>query len=145
VVTRNSINLLFLVARVEKAAVIACLKRLQDKYRDFKMPGFTFIVAQRQNGFRLVPSQAPQNNGGRITDADRNLKPGTCISNGIVNPALEQFILVAHRTIQVLLVTLFKYCSVFRELAAQFNTLWLPMWTKMERKMERESAFHLTS
>jgi hypothetical protein len=62
------------------------------------MPGFTFIVAQRNNGFRLFPTQSNPTARG---DADRNLKPGTCITKGIVNPALEQFIVIAHRTIQV--------------------------------------------
>jgi len=86
------------VNRFEKKAILDCFESLAKKHADFVKPGFTFVVAQRNNGFRLIPTVAPT--GGRITDADRNLKPGTCITQGIVSPTLEQFIVVAHRTIQ---------------------------------------------
>jgi len=87
------------VNRFEKKAILDCFESLAKKNADFVKPGFTFVLAQRNNGFRLIPTVAPQT-GGRITDADRNLKPGTCITQGIISPTLEQFIVIAHRTIQ---------------------------------------------
>lgn len=87
-----------LVNRHEKNALLHCLNELKKKYNDFVMPGYTLIVAQRNNGFRVFPANPNRN---ARNDADRNLKPGTLINSGLVNPVLKQFVLVAHRTIQV--------------------------------------------
>jgi len=84
------------VVRFEKSALIQCFSELKKSHRDFIMPGFTFIIAQRNNGFRLFPKNPPPN---AQKDFEQNLQPGTCITKGIVNPSFEQFILIAHRTI----------------------------------------------
>jgi hypothetical protein len=50
----------------------------------------------------MAPLNSPQQRhpNQRISDADRNVKPGTCVSNGITDPAVDQFLLASHITIQ---------------------------------------------
>lgn len=84
--------------RHEKSAFIECFGSLKAKHADFTAPALTFIVAQRDSGFRLIPSRPNPNARG---DADRNIQPGTCVSKQIVSPVLEQFILFGQKAIQV--------------------------------------------
>jgi hypothetical protein len=47
------------------------------------------------------PAPEPRGQNQRIPDSEKNLKPGTLISKSITNPIFEEFVLVAHKTIQV--------------------------------------------
>jgi eukaryotic translation initiation factor 2C len=63
-------------------------------------PRLTLIVLQKRGNQRVMPAMFARD-WQRARAQDLNVPPGTCIETGIVHPVYEEFILVAHKAIQV--------------------------------------------
>ncbi|KAI6228653.1 hypothetical protein M3Y99_01205900 [Aphelenchoides fujianensis] len=87
------------VTAVEKSGVKRAVAALQQSNADFRPPGFTMLICQRQT-MRVFPAGAPTPGpNGRLSDADKNVRPGTLLAKDVVSPNMEQFVLVPHRGI----------------------------------------------
>ncbi|KAI6232871.1 hypothetical protein M3Y99_00973700 [Aphelenchoides fujianensis] len=86
------------VTAVEKRGFKRAFASIKKENADFN-PGFTMMICQRQN-MRVFPAQQPTAGpNGRLSDADKNVRPGTLLAKDVVSPNMEQFVLVPHRGI----------------------------------------------
>jgi len=62
----------------------------------FRTPLLTIVVVQRQSNYRIVPSQVRG-----VKAFEQNVRAGTCVDKAVMHPAYTEFLMVAHKTIQV--------------------------------------------
>ncbi|KAI6219554.1 hypothetical protein M3Y99_01653200 [Aphelenchoides fujianensis] len=83
------------VTAVEKRGIKRAVAAIKETNADFN-PGFTMLICQRSNTL-MFPAQQPTVGG--LSDADKNVRPGTLLAKDVVSPNMEQFVLVPHRGI----------------------------------------------
>ncbi|KAI6232925.1 hypothetical protein M3Y99_00979800 [Aphelenchoides fujianensis] len=80
------------VTAVEKGGFKRAFATIKKENADFN-PGFTMLICQR-NTMRVFPAQQPTpGRSGRLSDADKNVRPGTLLAKDVVSPNMEQFVL----------------------------------------------------
>ncbi|KAI6172223.1 hypothetical protein M3Y98_00949400 [Aphelenchoides besseyi] len=87
------------ITALEKLYIKKAIETVASMNTDFRPIGFTIVVCQKNNTRIFSTEQARPGPNGRISDADKNVRPGTLVAKDIVSPKMEQFVLVAQRGI----------------------------------------------
>ncbi|KAI6197133.1 hypothetical protein M3Y94_01188600 [Aphelenchoides besseyi] len=87
------------ITALEKLYIKKAIDTVSSMNTDFRPIGFTIVVCQKNNTRIFSTEQPRPGPNGRISDADKNVRPGTLVCKDIVSPKMEQFVLVAQRGI----------------------------------------------
>jgi hypothetical protein len=105
------------IAFWEGNSFVQAFKQLLKQFGPkFQPPAVTLVICQRQSNYRVINLKRgnwvkstkmsvftqviPTNINPRDKAPEQNVQPGTVVDKGVMNAALTEFLLVAHRALQ---------------------------------------------